>query len=83
MARVPLIDENDPSTEIEVREALLAAGKSRGRVVNVFRALANRPEALNALFTLSQAVYTKNSTLEPQHAELAYLTSTSVNDCFY
>ena len=83
MARIPLIDENDPSTKDEVRETLLAAGKARGRVVNVFRALANRPQALNALFSLSQTVYRTNSTLEPQHGELAYLTATSVNDCFY
>ena len=84
MARIPLIDENDPSINFEVREALQAAGKARGgRLVNIYRALANRPQALNALFALSQTVYRTNSTLEPQHGELAYLTATSVNDCFY
>jgi alkylhydroperoxidase family enzyme len=84
MARIPLIDENDLSINFEVRKALLAAGKARGgRLVNIYRALANRPEALNALFALSQTVYRTNSTLEPQHGELAYLTATSVNDCFY
>jgi alkylhydroperoxidase family enzyme len=84
MARIPLIDENDPSINFEIRKALLAAGKARGgRLVNIYRALANRPEALNALFALSQTVYRTNSTLEPQHGELAYLTATSVNDCFY
>tara|TARA_Y100001960_G_scaffold332521_1_gene433347 strand:- start:2434 stop:2688 length:255 start_codon:yes stop_codon:yes gene_type:complete len=84
MARIPLKDENDPNLDSEIRDALIAAGKARGgRIINIYRALANRPEALTALFSLSQTVYRTNSTLEPQYGELAYLTATSVNDCFY
>jgi hypothetical protein len=30
-----------------------------------------------------QTVYRGNSTLDPKHGELAYLTATAVNDCFY
>jgi hypothetical protein len=52
-------------------------------LVNVYRALANRPEAMTILSQLMQTVYRTNSTLAPQHGELAYMTATSVNDCFY
>ena len=83
MARIPILDENDPALDPATREALVEAGQSRGRLVNVYRALANRPEALTVLSQLMQTVYRKNSTLAPQHGELAYMTATSVNDCFY
>jgi len=83
LARIPILDENDPALDPATRDALLEAGRSRGRLVNVYRALANRPEALTVLSQLMQTVYRKNSTLAPQHGELAYLTATSVNDCFY
>ena len=83
MARIPLLDENDPLLDPRAKEALVAAGQARGRLLNVYRALANRPEALTAVSGLLQAVYRNNSTLSPQHGELAYLTATSVNNCFY
>jgi alkylhydroperoxidase family enzyme len=83
MARIPILDENDPTTPEAARAALAIAGQSRGRILNVYRALANRPDALLALTQLIQTVYRTNSTLEPRHGELAYLTATAVNDCFY
>jgi len=83
MARIPILDENDPAIPEAARVALAVAGQSRGRILNVYRALANRPEALLALTQLIQTVYRTNSTLEPRHGELAYLTATAVNDCFY
>ena len=83
MARIPILDESDPTLDAATREALEEAGQSRGRLVNVYRALANRPEALTVLSRLMQTVYRNNSTLAPQHGELAYMTATSVNDCFY
>ncbi|MGB7302100.1 MAG: hypothetical protein WA888_15570 [Burkholderiaceae bacterium] len=83
MARIPIIDENDPAVDAKTRQALLDAGAARGRLINVYRALANRPEALVAMSSLLQTVYRKDSTLEPAHGELAYLTATTVNDCFY
>lgn len=83
MARIPILDENDPTTPQISREALIIAGEARGRVLNVYRALANRPEALIALTGLIDTVYRRKSTLEPRHGELAYLTATAVNDCFY
>lgn len=83
MARIPILDENDPDIAAEAREALQEAGAARGRLVNVYRALANRPEALKAMSGLLQTAYRKDSTLKPQHGELAYLTATTVNNCFY
>lgn len=83
MARIPLLDETDPALDEETRAALLEAGQKRGRLVNVYRALANRPAALRAMTTLLQTVYRKDSTLQSRHGELAYLTATTVNNCFY
>jgi alkylhydroperoxidase family enzyme len=83
MARIPILDENDPNLDPVTRQALLDAGAARGRLVNIYRALANRPQALTALSGLLQTVYRKDSTLHPQHGELAYLTATTVNNCFY
>ena len=83
MARIPLLNENDPNLPADVKMALIAAGQARGRILNVYRALANRPAALLAVTGLLQAVYRTNSTLTPQHGEFAYLTATAVNDCFY
>lgn len=83
MTRIPLVDETDPNVPPEVRIALEEAGASRGWVINVFRALANRPEALTAVSKLLTTVYRKDSTLEPKHGELAYLAATTANRCFY
>ena len=83
MARIPLVDENDPATPAEAREQLLAAKRARGRLINIYRAMANRPAALAAFTAFAGTVYRAGSTLEPRHAEIAYLTATAVNDCFY
>lgn len=83
MARIPLIDETDPRIDESTREALLEAGAARGKLINVYRALANRPEVLRPMTALMQTVYRKNSTLEPRHGELAYLTATTANNCHY
>lgn len=83
MARVPLLDPDDPATPQAARDALADAGAARGRVLNIHRAMANRPEALAAFMRLITTVYRQNSTLAPRHGELAYLTATAVNDCYY
>lgn len=83
MARIPLIDPSDPATPAAARAALEAAAAARGRPLNIHRAMANRPEALAAFMALIRTVYRQDSTLAPQHGELAYLTATAVNDCFY
>lgn len=83
MARIPLMNEDDPDVPADIRAALASAGQARGKILNVYRALANRPQALAAVTGLLQTVYRTNSTLEPRHGEFAYLTATAVNDCFY
>ncbi len=83
MARIPILDENDPNLPAATRDALELATKSRGRLVNIYRVLANRPEALVAFNQLAQTVYRSGTTLAPKQAEIAYLTATAVNDCYY
>jgi len=83
MIRIPLLDENDPATPPEARERLLEAKRARGKLINIYRAMANKPEALAAFTGLANAVYRAGSTVAPQHGEIAYLTATAVNDCFY
>ena len=83
MARIPLIDETDPDIDPTLHAALREAGASRGWVVNVFRALANRPAALKTVSKMLRTVYRQDSTLEPKHGELAYLAATTANNCFY
>jgi alkylhydroperoxidase family enzyme len=83
MARIPLLDENDPVIPQSARQALIEAGQSRGRLLNIYRAMANRPEALRAFIEMVSTVYRAKSTLPPKHGELAYLTATAVNDCYY
>lgn len=83
MARIPLLHEDDPTTPADARQFLQEAGAARGRLVNIYRAMANRPEAGRAFSGLANTVYRGTTTLDPKHAELAYLTATVVNNCYY
>ena len=83
MARIPILQEDDPATPQDARDYLLEAKQSRGRLVNIYRAMANRPEAGRAFVRLAGTVYRGKTTLDPKQAELAYMTATVVNNCFY
>jgi len=83
MARIPILHEDDPETPDDAKAFLAAAGRSRGRLVNIYRAMANRPAAGRAFNELANTVYRGNTTLDPTHGELAYMTATVVNNCFY
>jgi alkylhydroperoxidase family enzyme len=83
MARISLLQESDPAISDESREFVLATGKPRGKMLNLYRALANRPAAGRALSELIRTAYRSGSTLPAKDAELAYLTATVVNDCYY
>jgi len=83
MARIPILQEDDTSTSPEARAYLQEAGQARGRLVNIYRAMANRPEAGRAFSALANTVYRGTTTLTPKHGELAYLTATVVNNCYY
>jgi alkylhydroperoxidase family enzyme len=89
VARLPLVDPDDPGTDPEARELLLRAraGNERRedlpwRDVNVIRALANHPEILKGFSVLSRTAYSGNS-LSPAQRELAWLATSAVNDCHY
>ena len=83
MARIPILHEDDPSLSPEQKATLEEAKAARGKLLNIYRAMANRPEAARAFGSLIQVVYRSKSTLEPKHGELAYLTATAVNNCYY
>lgn len=83
VARVPLLNEDDPATSPRARELLMKVGSGRGRVVNLYRALAHHPSALEAFTALGSVVYGRDSSLTRKQAELAYTTATVVNNCYY
>jgi alkylhydroperoxidase family enzyme len=83
MARIPILQESDPGLIEDQRAFLADAGKARGRLLNIYRAMANRPPAGRAFAEMVRTVYRSRSTLTPKHGELAYLTATVVNNCFY
>jgi alkylhydroperoxidase family enzyme len=84
MTRIPLVDSNDPNTDSLAAEVLKSVSRSRNRTVNpnVYRAMANHPNALRALVDFGSVVYFENS-LTPAQRELAYLTASVTNDCHY
>ncbi len=83
MARIPILQEDDPALPEDAKSFLRDAGQARGRLLNIYRAMANRPEAGRAFSQLATTVYRGTTTLDPKHAELAYLTATVVNNCYY
>ena len=83
MARIPIVREDDPATSPDALSWLQEASASRGQLLNIYRAMANKPETGRAFMALINTVYRGNSTLAPKHGELAYLTATVVNNCHY
>lgn len=84
MARIPLVDSNDPNVDPAARDALKVVTSRRGRTTdpNVYRAIANHPEALRTMVEFGTVVYFQNS-MTPAQRELAYLTASVTNDCHY
>jgi alkylhydroperoxidase family enzyme len=83
MARIPILHEDDPTTPADARAFLQSVTQSRGQLVNIYRAMANRPDTGEAFAAFASTVYRGRTKLAPKHAELAYLTATVVNNCFY
>ncbi len=83
MARIPILQDDDPALSDDARAYLQEAGQARGRLINIYRAMANRPETGRAFSALANTVYRGTTTLDPKHGELAYLTATVVNNCYY
>ncbi len=84
MGRLPLVDSGSDDADPLARQVLQAVSAARGRSVdpNVYRAVANNPQALQALVQFGTAVYFQNS-MTPAQRELAYLTASVTNDCHY
>lgn len=87
--RLPLVDPDDPNADPKAREllGLVRAGLSSSPTlpwidINVYRAMANHPEAFEALLTFGARAY-QGSSLTPAQRELAYLGASVANDCHY
>ena len=85
MARIPLVDHHDPNTDPLAKALLQGAEEAQPDVgvLNVHRALANHPEALQKFMEFATVVYFDDSLPDPKTRELPYLTSAVANNCFY
>jgi hypothetical protein len=79
MGRLPYVDPNDPNLDPSIRDFMLRPGADVGSVVNIVRALANNGRALRALGELSRV----GDSITKAQRELAYLTTSLLNNCFY
>jgi alkylhydroperoxidase family enzyme len=89
MGRLPLVDPDDPDADPKARAllgAVRAGLESRAdlpwRDINVYRAMANHPDAFEALLAFGHRAYSGNSLTGAQR-ELAYLGASVANDCHY
>ncbi|MDQ1397752.1 MAG: hypothetical protein QOG64_3011 [Acidimicrobiaceae bacterium] len=89
MARLPLVDPDDPDADPAARSMLSAIRANLDRNddlpwhdINVYSAMANHPKALGALLGFGNVVYSANA-LTPAQRELAYLGASVANDCHY
>jgi hypothetical protein len=56
MARIPILREDDPGLTDDQRAFLADAGNARGRLLNIYRAMANRPPAGRAFAEMVRGV---------------------------
>ena len=80
MARIPLVQYEDASPDVRALYDQITV--ARGSVINIYKGVANHPEALRALFTLISSTY-RSGSLERRHQELAYLYTSTLNQCHY
>jgi hypothetical protein len=85
VARIPLPNPDDPDVDPHARTLLQAVHAAQPDVglLNVHRALANHPVAMEQLLGLLTTVYFENSLPTARQRELPYLTSAVANNCFY
>jgi hypothetical protein len=82
VARVPLVDVNDPNADPEAVALLRGLEDAGHEILNVHRAMANHPELMGKLFDMAGSAYYGGS-LNEQQRELPYLTSAIATECFY
>jgi alkylhydroperoxidase family enzyme len=80
MARIPLVDPEDPDLDPAIKEIIGAYSGTALGVPNVIRALANHPGLLRGF---GNVVYTPAALITPVQRELAYLTASAANSCHY
>ena len=85
MARIPLQDPDDPDIDPHAKALLESVKDAQPEigVLNVHRAMANHPKAMEQFFALAMTVYMDNSLPTARLRELPYLTSAVANNCFY
>jgi alkylhydroperoxidase family enzyme len=88
MARLPLRHEDDPTTDPKILAAVERIGAAGFPTLNVLRALANKPEALDGFLAYMNAVYNFGngagfSSITAKETELAYTAATVANNCHY
>ena len=82
MARIPLVDPDDPHADPKARSLLLRLRERTGRDINVLRALAHHPDVLESVLHMG-AQPAPAAHVRPDQRELAYLTASVANDCHY
>ena len=83
MARIPIWDEYNPDTPREVKGSLEYVEQVFGPPLNIQREMSNHPEMVKRFSDLAAISYGENSTLTPAQREIAYTTTTVVNNCHY
>ena len=82
MARIPLLDPDDPQVDPKAAALMGAVHEQYGTTYNVIRGLANHPDAMEAFFALQGEVYASKR-LTPAQTEIAYYTAAVANSCHY
>jgi hypothetical protein len=80
VARLPLVNPDDPNLDPAVRTLLAELGRQPYGAANVIRAMANHPGLMR---NSAQFVYGPDAHITPDQRELAYLTASVVNSCHY
>jgi alkylhydroperoxidase family enzyme len=75
----PVPKEKAPAELQETYEGLI---KRLGRIINMYGAMAHRPNALKAFLALNTVVM-REGTVEARYKELAYLKAALTNGCEY
>lgn len=89
MARLPLVDPDDPDADPKaagllqsIRTGMAKQPDLPWQDIHVYRAMANHPDAFAGLLGFLSTSY-RGRSLSPAHAELAYLGASVTNDCHY
>jgi hypothetical protein len=85
MARIPFVDVEDPSTDPKAATLLRVATEALDMELNVWKAMANHPEIMEATLNLLNVAYfnTGPGGLTLRQAELTYTTAAFTNECHY